>query len=140
MPKRWEDFKRLKENGNIKSRIYMMFGDYALPQFQEKGLTQGCGNSQLRLGGVKTMLVETAKGVVPPLDELKRKVLEIHKAGFQLAIHAVEPIAVDAAASALDYAQSNFPQPDRRHRIEHCSDCPPELFEKLTRLNVNIVT
>ena len=56
---RWQTLKRFKESGKLKSRVSMMFGFEALPQFQEAGLAFGSGDSQLRLGGVKILLNET---------------------------------------------------------------------------------
>jgi hypothetical protein len=86
------------------------------------------------------MLDETTGRLQPPQSELNQQTLRAHQAGFQLAIHAVEPSTVEAAITALEYAQSHFPQAGRRHRIEHCSVCPPQLLERLSKLQTIIVT
>jgi len=134
----WQTLHRFKDR--LKSRVSMMFGIEALSQFQEAGLTAGSGDSELRLGGVKIILDETTGQLQPPQQELNQQVLSAHRAGFQLAIHAVEPSTVEAAIIALEYAHSHLPQADRRHRIEHCSVCPPELLERLSKLQTIIVT
>ena len=134
----WQTFHRFKDK--LKSRVSMMFGIDALSQFQEAGLTAGSGDSQLRLGGVKIILNETTGQLQPPQPELNQQALGAHRAGFQLAIHAVEPSTVEAAIAALEYAHSHLPQAGRRHRIEHCSVCPPQLLKRLSKLQAIIVT
>jgi len=118
----------------------MMFGFEALSQFQEVALAFGAGDSQLRLGGVKIMLDETTGQLHPTQSELNQQVLTTHQAGFQLAIHAIEESTVEAAIAALEYAQNQFHQDDRRHRIEHCAECPPHLLKRLRNLQAVIVT
>ena len=135
---RWQIYQRLK--GKLKSRLYMMFAIEALSQFQEASLAFGAGDSQLRLGGVKIMLDETTGQLHPPQPELNQQVLAAHQAGFQLAIHAIEENTVEAAITALEYAQSQFPQANRRHRMEHCAECPPRLLKRLSKLQAVIVT
>jgi hypothetical protein len=63
-----------------------------------------------------------------------------HEAGFQLALHAVEEDTVEAAIIALEYALSQTPKPDHRHRLEHCSVCPPHLVQRLRNIKATIVT
>jgi len=135
---RWQIYQRFK--GKLKSRLYMMFDIEALSQFQKAGLAFGAGDSQLRLGGVKIMLDETTGQLYPPQSELNQQVFTAHQAGFQLAIHAIEESTVEAAITALEYAQGQLPQANRRHRIEHCAECPPGLLRRLSKLQTVIVT
>jgi len=137
---RWQTFRQFKDTGKLKSRLYMMPGVEALSQFQQAGLAPGSGDSQLRLGGVKIILSEATGQLEPPQPELNQLVFNAHKAGFQLAIHAIEQSTVEAAITALEYAYSRLPQAGRRHRIEHCSECPPRLLERLVKLQAVIVT
>jgi predicted amidohydrolase YtcJ len=133
---RWQLFKRFTEGGRLKSRVFMMFGIDALSQFQEMAF--GAGDSHLRLGGVKLMLTETTAR--SPMPELNQLAFSAHEAGFQLAIHCIEPAAVEAAIAALEYIDSQSPIAGRRHRLEHCSECPPPLLERLVRLKAMVVT
>jgi predicted amidohydrolase YtcJ len=137
---RWQIIGRFKEAGKLHSRVCMMLGTHARNQFQEAGLNSGSGDHQLRLGPVKVMLSEATGRLQPPTSELNRQVLECHKARFQLAFHAVEESTVTAATNALEYADSRLPVAGRRHRIEHCAECPPYLLERLVRLGAIIVT
>jgi predicted amidohydrolase YtcJ len=89
----------------------------------------------MRLGSLKIMPGE-------PLDQinLNRLALEVHRAGFQLAFHAVTEEEVASVVAALEYVDKYSPVKSRRHRIEHCSECPPHLLERLGQLGVIIVT
>ncbi|MFC1871122.1 amidohydrolase [Chloroflexota bacterium] len=136
---RWYALRRLKDAGSLKSRVSMMFGMAALSQFREAGLARGAGDSQLRLGGVKIMVGETTGRLEPAQPVLNEQAAVAQRAGFQLAIHAIEPGAVAAAIVALEYARQ-LPGTGLRHRIEHCSECPPELLERIKRLGTVIVT
>ena len=137
---RWQNLQRFKETGKLQSRIYMMLGAQARSEFQEAGLASGSGDSNLRLGSMKIMPNETAGQLQPSQPELNRLALGAHRAGFQLAFHAIEQRTVAAAISALEYVDSRSPLAGRRHRIEHCSECPPHLLERLKKLPVVIVT
>jgi len=137
---RWQTYRQFKETGQLKSRVYFMTGIEALNQFQEAGLAFGYGDDQLRLGGVKLVLTESTGELYPPQPELNRKALDIHRAGFQIAIHADEQSTLEAAIVALEYAQGQLPQLNRRHRIEHCSVCPPSLLRRLANLQAVVVT
>jgi predicted amidohydrolase YtcJ len=138
--KRWQTLQRFQDNGELKSRVSMMFGFDALAQFQERGLAFGAGDEGLRLGGVKILVNETTGELQPPPEELNRQALESHRAGFQLAIHCIEPGTVAAAIAALEYIGSQSSLAGRRHRLEHCSECPPELLGRLVKLKAAVVT
>ena len=135
---RWRILERFKDI--FKSRIYMMTGIEAMGQFQKAGLSPGAGDAHLRLGSIKLMLRETTGQLEPPQPELNRQAMVAHLAGFQLAFHAVEPNTVEAAITALEHVRAYPAQPGQRHRIEHCSICPPALFERLKRLGAVVVT
>ena len=137
---RWKVLKSFQDDASLKSRVSMMFGSDALAQFQEKGMAFGAGDSGLRLGGLKIILSETRGSLQPPLDELKRQALAAHRAGFQLAIHCVEPGTVEAAIAVLEYIASQSSLAGRRHRLEHVSECPPELLKRLKKLRAVVVT
>jgi len=137
-PGRWQSFHRFKDK--LESRLSMMPGIEASSQFREAGLVPGSGDSQLRLGGVKIMVKETTGQLEPSQSELNRQALTVHQAGYQLAIHAIEPSTVEAAITALEYAYNQLPQAGRRHRIEHCSVCPPALLKRLSKLRAVVVT
>jgi len=137
---RWQIFRRYGEAGKLKSRVSMMAGPETRREFQEDGMITGSGDNRLRLGAVKIMLGESAGQNELKQPELNRLVLDCHQSGFQLAFHAITQSSVEAAIEALEYVNNRSPVTGRRHRIEHCSECPPRLLERLKRLGAVIVT
>ncbi len=139
--KRWQQFQLFKECGLLKSRVYMMIGVETMQEFQKAGLVFGAGDENLRLGAVKIVPSMISDKLHPSQEELNSLVLHTHQAGFQLAIHGVQTGLVDAIICAYEYLQHNVPDFDiKRHRIEHCSESPPQLMERLKKLNPVIVS
>ena len=137
---RWQMFHRLKERGELTPRLSMMIGAEYIEEFRERGMSMGSGDSQLRLGGVKMILQTSTGSLSPSQEELNQMACEAHKAGFQLALHTVEESTLEAAVTALEYALHQMPKPDHRHRIEHCSVCPPHLVQRLKNIGAMVVT
>jgi predicted amidohydrolase YtcJ len=46
-------------------------------------------------------------------------------------VHAVGDRAIEQTLNAMARAQREFPRAARRHRIEHCSICPPDLQDRV---------
>ena len=138
--RRWHTFKRLKQNGHITPRITMMLGTERLTGAREHGVVPDLGDDDLNVGGVKLMLTLTTGSLQPPREELQKIATMVHREGFQLAVHAVEQQAVEVAEKAISLAQLEYPMPDPRHRIEHCSECPPLLAQRLRECGVVVVT
>ncbi len=132
---RWETVCGFILNGRLRSRMTMMAGAPYWKDFQEVNLKTGSGDNLMQLGAVKIMLE-----VQPDQEELNNLALDVHRAGFQLAFHAVAENTVEAAIKALKYADRRSPVTGRRHRIEHCGECPPYLLERLKKLGLVIVT
>ena len=138
--KRWDLLADWKERGVLRPRVSMILG---YPHFHEYGeLAQradGKGN-QIHLGGVKIVVHETTGRLIPSQPEINEMVFRIHQAGFQAVVHAIEERTVEAACSAVEYALQRSPRIDHRHRIEHCSVCPPELAKRIASLGIVVVT
>ena len=136
----WNTFRDLKQNSLLTPRVSMMIGAPNLDSFLDLGLAPGFGDSSLKLGAVKVMLTLTTGALLPDREELMEIVMSSHRRGFQLAFHAVEEEAVEAVAEALLIAQVALPSQAPRHRIEHCSECPPQAMKKLKRSGALVVT
>jgi predicted amidohydrolase YtcJ len=136
----WKMLHRWKDRGFLKPRVVMMLGMESLSAYREQNFEIQLDKSQLRLGGVKIILDETTGHLHPAQSELNEMVLRIHKAGFQACLHAVEENTIEAACSAIEYALKKSPQSDHRHRIEHCSVCPPSLAKRLAACGITVVT
>ncbi len=138
--RQWKTLGDLKSADVLNPRITMMPGFSHFTDFIQQGLTFGCGDAKLNLGPVKIMLTKTTGTLQSSEKELKEMVLEAHEIGFPVAIHAVETAAVEAAIRAIDHAQDQYPRSDIRHRIEHCSECPPSLVRKIRSASITVVT
>ena len=136
----WKMFHRWKEKGLLKPRVTMMLGTESFSTYREKDFETEIDKSQLRLAGVKIILDKTTGHLKPDQADLNERVLQIHRSGFRACLHAIEENAVEAACSAIEYALKKFPRPGHRHRIEHCSVCPPPLAKRLAALGITVVT
>ena len=132
---RWETICGLKLNEELHSRVTMMVGSPYWKDFQKMNLKTGSGDNLMRLGAVKVM-----PEVQPEQLELNQLALDCHKAGFQLAFHAIAEETIAAAITALEYVNKHSSIMSRRHRIEHCGECPPALMERIKKLGLVIVT
>ncbi|OGO06993.1 MAG: hypothetical protein A2Y92_04175 [Chloroflexi bacterium RBG_13_57_8] len=132
---RWETVCGFVLNQQLRSRFTLMSGAPHWRDLQKVGLTTGSGDNLMRLGAVKIMVEEK-----PDQAGLDALALEVHRAGFQLAFHAIAEGTVNAAVTALESAGRHSPVKARRHRIEHCSECPPYLLERIQKMGAVIVT
>jgi predicted amidohydrolase YtcJ len=68
------------------------------------------------------------------------QIIEAHRAGLQLAVHATGDRAVEAVLDAFQEAQTKYPRTDCRHRIEHGSLMNGELRRRSKALGVIVST
>lgn len=71
---------------------------------------------------------------------LKRMTLMGHRAGFQVAIHAIGDRAIDIALDAYEYAQVEDPREEARHQIVHCYFPSEEALRRIVDLGVMVNT
>jgi predicted amidohydrolase YtcJ len=62
-----------------------------------------------------------------------------HRAGWQLAVHAIGDRALDVALEGIEQAQHSRPRPDARHRIEHAGLVRPDQLRRMAQLCVTAV-
>lgn len=137
---RWQWFEGLKGGGSLRPRVTMMLGLEGFTQLKEREFLFCTDVADLLYGGVKIVVDETTGRISPSQNELNEIVLSIQKMGQQAIIHAIEETAIKAAIDAIEYASKVCPRFDHRHRIEHCSVCPPELAEKMALHKIMVVT
>ncbi len=120
----------------------------------EAGLVSGVGDDMLTVGAVKIFLDGSAGGrtawmskpylgddnnigvQILPDAELEALVLDAHKMGYQLACHAIGDAAIGQLITAYEKALAAYPDPDRRHRIEHCGFSTPEQHERMKKAGI----
>jgi predicted amidohydrolase YtcJ len=139
--KRWRSHQHFKAEGILKSRVYMMFGKETMPRFLEENIGFGSGSNYLRLGAMKIVPSMMSDKLHPPQPELIEQVMMAHRAGYQVAIHAVQEKLVEAIVGIYEAVKSQSPDfASRRHRIEHCAECPPQILERIKQLGLIITT
>jgi len=136
----WMSLCSWKEKDKFLPRVNMMLGLNGFNNREQSDFSCLGNQDQLRFSGVKIILDETTGQLHPPQKELNRLVFEIHQAGLQVAIHAIEEAAVASACLAIEHALKKVPKPDHRHRVEHCSVCSPSLAKRLASSGIMVVT
>ncbi len=141
---RWHLLREARARDFFRPKVTLMTGVDDLPFFSHKRLLTGDAlgkaNSGIRLGGVKIVLGTATGTLSPPQQELNSLLYRIHEAGYQVCVHAVEQDEVEAAVNALEYVLLQSPRHDHRHRIEHCSVCPPALMQRIATLELLVVS
>jgi predicted amidohydrolase YtcJ len=136
----WKRFEEMKAQGILQPRLTMTVGWNAFAGSQFKSFKSFLSKADLRSGGVKIVTGHTTGSLHPSREVLNEQVSAIHEAGFQAIIHAIEESEIEAACNAVAYALKKRPRQDHRHRIEHCSVCPPSLQRRLAELGIIVVT
>ncbi|AOG07556.1 amidohydrolase [Bosea sp. RAC05] len=121
------------------------------------GLVTGAGDDWLSVGPVKIFTDGSAGGrtaamSLPYLGEPETKGIfcltdaemdaltrDYHAKGYQLAVHAIGDAAIEQTLNAMENGLNDHPDPDRRHRIEHCGFNSQEQIARMVRLGIEPV-
>jgi predicted amidohydrolase YtcJ len=136
----WNLFQQWKSEGIFKPGVTMMLGMKGFDEYKRQIYPFCADESGPCIGGVKIVIHEITGDLEPRQEKLNEMVFEIHKAGFQAVLHAVEERTIEAACDAIEYALKQLPRHEHRHRIEHCSVCPPALAKRIGDLGIMVVT
>lgn len=71
--------------------------------------------------------------------ELNEHIADIHDAGFQLAIHTNGDREIDMVLDAIEFALTNTPRLNHRHRLEHASIVNENILKRAKKLGVVLV-
>jgi hypothetical protein len=133
--------------------------DDAIATGLDLGVHTGFGDDRLSLGAMKIWvdgsgLGHTAATTGPDgrvrgsFDNdpalLRQSIIDGHRAGWQVAAHAIGDAAVDLVLDALDEAADGGPHPVRAgrtigHRIEHGVMIRPDQVARLARMGMSVV-
>ncbi|MGH7068752.1 MAG: amidohydrolase [Acetobacteraceae bacterium] len=120
----------------------------------EAGLLSGTGDAMLMIGAVKLFLDGSAGGETAWMSrpylgqnqtcgvqmladgELERLVLDLHLKGYRLACHAIGDAAIGQLITVYEKALAIAPDPDRRHRIEHCGFSTPAQHARMLKAGI----
>lgn len=158
-----EAYLAAKEQGRLPLRVYgCVMGDKArsiLDRVTEAGMMTGTGDAMFRHGPVKIFTDGSAGGktaamtrpylggdsddkgllCIPDQEELSGMVVAAHRAGYQMAIHAIGDAAIEQVLNAYEAALADTPAPDRRHRIEHCGWLRPDQMQRMIDMHITPV-
>ena len=142
----YEDCRR---NGELTHRAYMMIrSPAAFSGFKAANVYTGFGDEWIRVGGVKfvadgsaserTMRMSTPYvgtndyGILTMTqDQLYEAIDDAHSHNFQVGVHANGDVTIDMVLNAYERALRKWPDPNRRHRIEHCTLVNPDLIRRI---------
>lgn len=152
-------YSRAERDGRLPLRTFLcLMGDPGgrniVPNCLEAGLVTGAGNDMLRIGPVKIFTDGSAGGrtawMSQPYDgqpenfglaslsdtDLEEAVMAYHRAGYRMAIHAIGDAAIEQILAAFEKALAAMPDPDRRHRIEHCGFPSDDQISRMAKAGV----
>ncbi|MGC8668526.1 MAG: amidohydrolase [Chthonomonadales bacterium] len=90
-----------------------------------------------RTAALREAFTNGALGILThPPQELEDYVLNAHRNGWQLAVHAIGDRAIDLVLACFRKAQSTGTPGMRRHRIEHCMVLDEALIARIAALGV----
>lgn len=142
-------YEDCRKNGELTHRAYMMIrAPQVLAVLKTANMSTGFGDEWIRVGGAKfvadgsaserTMRMSTPYvgtedyGILTMTqDQLYDAVDDAHVHGFQVGVHANGDVTIDMTLKAYERALQKWPDPNRRHRIEHCSLVNPDLIRRI---------
>src|SRR3954471_17638276 len=142
----YEDCRR---NGELTHRAYMMIrSPQAFNGLKAANIYTGFGDEWIRVGGVKfvadgsaserTMRMSTPYvgtndyGILTMTqEEIGAAVEDAHRHNWQVGIHANGDVTIDMVLKAYERVLQQWPHPDRRHRIEHCTLVNDNLLRRI---------
>jgi predicted amidohydrolase YtcJ len=146
--------QKLYRNRKLPLRVYLGISADLLDQLIDLGMQTGFGNDIVKIGFVKVFAdgslgARTAALKEPYSDrpetrgiilytqrKLNKLVSNAHRAGLQLAVHAIGDRAIETVIKAFENALKKHPRKNPRHRIEHCSVLNPTLIKRMKRLGL----
>jgi predicted amidohydrolase YtcJ len=137
-PEQWSRFEKWKTQKLLQVRLTAVVGakNYAGPG----RICSPARNGNVQTAGVKIIADEATGSLHPSQEDLNALVSSINGSGLQVVVHALEEPVIEAAVTAIIRALGQHPRRDHRHRIEHCSVCPPPLLRKIEGTGITVVT
>jgi predicted amidohydrolase YtcJ len=134
-------YEHLACDGRLKVRVNEFLSWELLDAASELGVRAGFGGSMVRAGPIKVFVDGGAERVAmrsgggvwrTTPEELREVVVRASAHGLQVAAHAIGDAAIEAMCDAVEAA----PGTSLRHRVEHCTICPPDLQLRLAKLGM----
>ncbi|MGJ3262943.1 MAG: amidohydrolase, partial [Salinarimonas sp.] len=115
-------------------------GDARLKAKQVKIFTDGSAGGRTAAMSAPYLGTPETRGLLSLTDdEMRDYTRRYHDQGWQLAVHAIGDAAIEQTLDAMEAALAAAPDPDRRHRIEHCGFARPDQTARMVRLRIEPV-
>ncbi|WP_349369480.1 amidohydrolase [Salinarimonas sp.] len=115
-------------------------GDAWLKAKQMKIFTDGSAGGRTAAMSAPYLGEPATSGLLSLTDEeMRAHTRRYHDQGWQLAVHAIGDAAIEQTLDAMEAALAAAPDPDRRHRIEHCGFVRPDQTARMVRLGIEPV-
>jgi len=161
-PEEFRAYQEASAEGLLPQRVRLMVDVEQLTVKEGRfdfafGLHNGFGNDRLRLGAIKLFLdgsligrtaalstpyvnaPDTSGFLVKSEPTIHDQVGIAHRAGWQVAMHAIGDRAIEAGLDAIESVMG-VDAPRFRPRLEHCGVLRPDLLARIRRLGVVVVT
>ena len=134
-------YEQLACDRRLKVRVNEFLSWELLDAASELGVRAGFGGSMVRAGPIKVFVDGGAERVAmrsgggvwrTTPEELREIVVRATANGLQVAAHAIGDAAIEAMCDAVEAASGTR----LRHRVEHCTICPPDLQARLAKLGM----
>jgi len=134
-------YQELAAAGRLRMRVNEFLSWELLEAATGVGVRAGFGGSIVRAGPIKVFVDGGAERVATRSGggtwrttpaELRELVVHATRAGLQVAAHAIGDAAIEAMCDAVEAASGEH----MRHRVEHCTICPPDLQARLAKLGM----
>ena len=132
---------QLADDGTLRVRVNEFLSWELLQAASGLGVRAGFGGQLVRAGPVKVFVDGGAERVAMRSGggtwrttpaELRELVDRATRAGLQVAAHAIGDAAIEAMCDAVEAAGGEH----LRHRVEHCTICPPDLQARMAKLGM----
>jgi predicted amidohydrolase YtcJ len=151
---RIQAYQDARQAGELRHRAcFLVNNGDTFTGFKAAGIAYGYGDDMLRVGGVKyiadgsaserTMRMSTPfvgtndYGILTMTQkEIDDAVEDAWRNNFRVAVHANGDTTIDMVLKAYERVQKQWPRPDPRNRIEHCSLVNPDLLARIKALGV----
>ena len=150
-------YEQLRREGNLKIRVYEQCNLPVLEKLRDflgRGYNTGYGDELFRIGPFKVISdgalgartaylrepytdVPTTRGI--PFfsqEELDALILEAHRAGMQIAIHAIGDAGMDMVMNAIEKARRQYPRTGERHGIIHCQITHHDQLDRMKAMDL----
>jgi predicted amidohydrolase YtcJ len=134
-------YQQLAADGRLRIRVNEFLSWELLDAASHLGVRAGFGGALVRAGPIKVFVDGGAERIAMRTGggtwrttpaELRDLVIRATGSGLQVAAHAIGDAAIEAMCDAVEAAGGDH----LRHRVEHCTICPPDLQARLAKLGM----